>query len=73
MQSKYRKTIKPLVRTMSMPKFSRIVEQEVSGLNLLTSLFNAIYTTGKISSDWLKSTFIILSKTHTSLTAMITE
>ncbi|KDR17772.1 hypothetical protein L798_08331, partial [Zootermopsis nevadensis] len=39
-----------------------IAEQEVIGLNLLTSLFNKIYSNGNIPSDWLKPTFVTLPK-----------
>lgn len=42
-------------------------DQEEKGLDLLTSLFNAIYKSGTIPSDWLKSTFIAIpKKTHAS-------
>lgn len=44
-----------------------IVKQDASGLTLLTSLCNAIYASGKISSDWLKATFVtILKKPNSS-------
>lgn len=39
-----------------------IAEQEGLGLDILTSMFNTIYTTGQIPSDWLKSTFVTLPK-----------
>lgn len=39
-----------------------IAAQEASGLDLLTNLLNAIYTSGKIPNEWLKSTFVTLPK-----------
>ena len=43
-----------------------MADQESSGLSLLTSLFNAIYASGEIPSDWLRSTFIPLPKKSNS-------
>ena len=39
-----------------------LVHEDGAGLRLLTELFNDIYRTGKIPSDWLKSTFVTLPK-----------
>lgn len=37
-------------------------DEEGKGLELLTALFNAIYESGEIPCDWLRSTFIALPK-----------
>ncbi|XP_071580242.1 uncharacterized protein [Temnothorax nylanderi] len=39
-----------------------IADREGKGLDLLIALFNAIYRSGNIPADWLKSTFITLPK-----------
>ncbi|XP_044750612.1 uncharacterized protein LOC123310952 [Coccinella septempunctata] len=39
-----------------------IAENEGKTLDLLTALFNEIYNSGKIPSDWLRSTFVPLPK-----------
>ena len=39
-----------------------LIHEDGAGLSLLTDLFNDIYRTGKIPSDWLKSTFVTLPK-----------
>ena len=43
-----------------------MIEQESTGLDILTSLFNQIYASGEIPYDWLKSTFIPLPKKFNS-------
>lgn len=43
-----------------------IAEQDGPSLKLLTTIINAIYTTGKIPTSWLKSTFITLPKKNNS-------
>lgn len=42
--------------------FKIIVEQDAAGLTLWTVLFNAIYCSGRIRHDWLKFTFVTISK-----------
>lgn len=39
-----------------------IAEEEGSGLDALTALYNSIYKTGILPADWFKSTFITLPK-----------
>lgn len=39
-----------------------IADNESKGLDLITLLFNKIYVTGRIPTDWLKSTFITIPK-----------
>lgn len=39
-----------------------IAEQDDTGLQLLLSLINSIYRSGKIPTDWLKSTFVTIPK-----------
>lgn len=41
------------------------------GLTLLTSLFNAIYKTGEILKDWLRSTFIHVQMNFTAKTGEV--
>lgn len=47
-----------------------IAEQEGTGLIHLTSLFNKIYNTERISINWLRSTFITLPK-KTNVTTIV--
>lgn len=42
--------------------FKLIAEQDGEGLQKLTQIFNTFYDTSRIPDDWLKSTFIALSK-----------
>jgi hypothetical protein len=43
-----------------------IADNESKSLDLITALFNKIYDTGKIPTDWLKSTFVALPKKSNS-------
>lgn len=36
----------------------------IAGIELITKMFNLIYESGIIPSDWLKSTFVVLPKKH---------
>lgn len=50
-----------------------IADQEGFGLELLISISNTIYTTGRNPTDWLRTTFVTLPKRLTLLNATITE
>lgn len=39
-----------------------IAENDSKSLDFLTTLFNKIYSSGKVPSDWLKSTFVTIPK-----------
>ena len=47
-----------------------IAERDGEGIEILTSLFNAVYQSGEISIDWLRSNFIPIpiNRAHPAVT-----